>query len=111
MHNIGIPGIKPPEKECSDPNCPYHGELKVRGRILSGTIISKKMNRTVVIKRDYAFYVPKYQRYERRNSKLAAHLPDCVEVNVGDIVRIVECRKISKTVAFVVVDRIKEALE
>lgn len=111
MQNIGIPGIKAPEKECDDPNCPYHGSMRLRGRILSGQIVSMKMNKTVVIKRDYSFYVPKYQRYERRNSKVAAHLPGCLELKVGDTVRIAECRKISKTVSFVVIDRLKEAVD
>jgi small subunit ribosomal protein S17 len=104
MRNIGIPGIQIPTKECSDVYCPFHGHLKVRGRILEGKVISTKMNHTIVLKRDYAFYITKYQRYERRNSKLTAHLPDCIDVQVGDLVTIAECRKLGKSVAFVVVD-------
>jgi small subunit ribosomal protein S17 len=107
IKNIGIPGVKPPEKECNDAKCPYHGTLKLRGRILTGKVVSTKMNKTITIQRDYAYYITKYQRYERRNSKLSAHLPGCIEVSAGDIVKVAECRKLSKTVAFVVVDILK----
>jgi small subunit ribosomal protein S17 len=108
MKNVGIPGVKGPEKECTDVDCPFHGDLKIRGRILTGKVVSTKMNRTIIIKRDYAFYVPKYQRYERRNSKIAAHIPGCFEIKIGDTVKIGECRKISKTVAFVVLEKMTD---
>ena len=111
IKNIGIPGVVAPEKECNDPNCPFRGHLKVRGRILDGKVVSTKMRGTLVIQRDYNFYVKKYQRYERRNSKVAAHVPTCMEIVVGDYVKIAECRQISKTVAFVVVEKMKSAVE
>jgi len=28
--NIGVK-VSPPKKECDDPNCPFHGGLKLRG--------------------------------------------------------------------------------
>jgi len=43
VRNIGIPGIKPPERTCNDPNCPFHGRLSVRGILLEGTVVSTKM--------------------------------------------------------------------
>lgn len=105
-HNIGIPDVKEPNRICEDPNCPFHGELSLRGRILSGVVVSTKMHGTIVIQRDYNYYVPKYQRYERRRSKIAAHLPPCIDVQEGDMVRIAQCRKLAKTVDFVVIERI-----
>ena len=106
--NIGIPGVKTPTKECEDTKCPYHGNTKLRGRILTGKVVSTKMNQTIVIQRDYAYYVKKYQRYERRNSKIAAHLPACIEAGIDDVVKIAECRQLSKTVAFVVIENLSE---
>ena len=103
--NIGIPGIIPPIKECTDKKCPFHGNIKLRGRILSGIITSTKMNSTVVVKRDFTFYVKKYQRYERRSSKISAHIPDCIEVEAGESVKIAESKKISKTVNFIVIEK------
>lgn len=103
--NIGIP-VKAPVKECSDPNCPFHGHLKVRGIILTGTVHKKKMPNTVVVRREYLHYVKKYKRYERRRSNISAHLPPCIDVKEGDKVKIAECRPISKTVSFVVIEKL-----
>ncbi|RLE82674.1 MAG: 30S ribosomal protein S17 [Thermoprotei archaeon] len=105
--NIGIPGITPPEEECDDPNCPFHGRLSVRGLILEGVVVSTRMRNTVVIRHDYLHYDKKYKRYERRRKKIHAHLPPCIEVKEGDLVIIGECRPIAKTVSFVVLGKKK----
>ena len=101
--DIGI-DVKPPEKECDDPNCPFHGHLKVRGQILEGVVISDKMEKTVVVEREYLRYVKKYERYEKRKTKIHARLPDCMkdDVAVGDLILIAETRPISKMIHFVV---------
>jgi small subunit ribosomal protein S17 len=100
--------LKKPKKTCEDPNCPFHGSLPIRGRVLDGVVISAKMDKTVVIRRDYQFFVPKFKRYERRHSHISAHNPPCLNVKEGDHVRIAECRPLSKTVSFVVVERMEE---
>lgn len=105
---IGL-GIKGPRKSCDDRNCPFHGRLAVRGKILDGTVATSKMSRTIVVERDYLHYVKKYLRYEKRRSRILAHSPPCLEVMEGDRVRIAECRPISKEVAFVVVEKLGEA--
>lgn len=102
--DIGLP-VKSPAKECSDPDCPFHGYLKVRGIILTGTVYKKKMDKTIVVRREYLHYIRKYKRYERRRSNISAHLPPCIDVNEGDKVKIAECRPISKTVSFVVISK------
>ncbi len=102
VKSVGIPGIETPEKTCNDPNCPFHGSLRVRGVILRGTVVSSKMDKTVVIRHDYLFYDKKYRRYERRKKLIHAHNPPCINAKEGDYVVIGETRKISKTVSFVV---------
>lgn len=99
--------IEPPERKCDDINCPFHGTLRVRGKILEGKIIKYKAKGTAVLERDYLVYVPKYLRYERRRSKLHVHVPPCIEIKEGDRVIIGETRPISKTVAFVVLKRLE----
>ena len=99
--------LKKPKKACEDKNCPFHGTLPVRGRVLDGVVISAKMDKTAVIRRDYLHYLPKFKRYERRHSHIAAHNPTCVNVKEGDWVKIAECRPLSKTVSFVVVEKLK----
>ena len=106
MRNIGIK-VEPPEKECDDPQCPFHGTLKLRGRVFEGIVAETKMMKTVVVRRDYLWYVKKYKRYERRHSQISAHLPPCIDVKVGDRVKIAECRPIAKTVSFVVIENLE----
>ena len=101
--------FKQPKKSCDDKNCPFHGELLVRGRVLEGSVVSAKMDKTVVVRRDYLHYMPKYKRYERRHGHVPAHSPPCLEVKEGDRVKIAECRPLSKTVSFVVVEKTEEA--
>jgi len=106
---LAIRSLKKPKKSCEDKNCPFHGELAIRGRILEGDVVSAKMEKTVVVRRDYLYYVPKYRRYERRHGHVSAHNPPCLEVKDGDRVKIAECRPLSKTVSFVVVEKAGES--
>ncbi len=105
--NIGISASEP-QKTCTDSTCPWHGNLKIRGRIFKGKIMSAKAAKTVIVGWNYYRFVPKYERYERRKSRLAAHLPECIDVKQDDDVIIGECRPISKSKSFVVIERLKE---
>jgi len=100
--------LKKPKKSCNDKNCPFHGSLPVRGRVLEGVVVSAKMDKTVIVRRDYLHYVPKFKRYERRHSHIPAHNPPCINAKEGERVKIAECRPISKTVSFVVVEKLEE---
>jgi small subunit ribosomal protein S17 len=102
---VGL-GIEPPKEKCSDKNCPFHGTLSVRGRMFTGVVVSDKMSKTVVVQREYVRKIPKYERYERRTSKLYAHNPPCIDAHTGDRVRLMECRRLSKTKAFVVIQKL-----
>jgi small subunit ribosomal protein S17 len=100
--------FKKPKKTCTDRNCPFHGELPIRGRVLEGVVVNAKMDKTVTVKRDYLYYVPKFRRYERRHSRIPSHNPPCIDAKEGDRVIIAECRPISKTVSFAVVKKLEE---
>ncbi|MDQ7033236.1 MAG: 30S ribosomal protein S17 [Desulfonauticus sp.] len=100
--------FKKPKKTCTDRNCPFHGDLPIRGRVLDGVVVSAKMDKTVIVKREYLYYVPKFMRYERRQSHIPSHNPPCINAKEGQRVRIAECRPISKTVSFVVVEKLEE---
>lgn len=104
LKNIGI-DVSLPQKSCDDIDCPFHGSLTIRGKILRGVVASSKMSKTVVVERDILQYVPKYMRYEKRRSRISAHNPPCIEAKEGDKVQIAECRPLSKTVSFVVVEK------
>lgn len=104
--DIGI-DVKAPKKECDDEKCPFHGRLSVRGKIVDGIVVSDKAQKTAVIKRHYLHFIPKYERYERRHSRIAAYNPSCINAKTGDTVKIAECRSLSKTKKFVVIEVLK----
>ena len=95
-------GARAPKASCSSVKCPWHGTLKVRGRIFEGAVVSARSSDTVIVAWNYYKYVPKYERYERRKTRIAAHIPECIQAKAGDTVHIGECRPVSKTKKFVV---------
>ena len=101
--NIGY--VEAPQQKCSDTKCPFHGKLNVRGRQLTGTVISTKMRKTSVIEFQRLHFIPKYERYEKRRAKIKAHNPECMNIKEGDIVRVMECRPLSKTKSFVIISK------
>ena len=102
--------------ECNDRLCPIHGDrkLKLRGRTFEGEVI-KKLPGRVTIEFERMLKLPKYERYEKRKTKIHARLPECMknEVNTGDLIQIAETRPISKMIHFVVskVVKAKESKE
>ena len=82
----------------ADKKCPFTGLVSIRGRILTGTVVSTKMHRTLVIRREYLHFIPKYSRYERRHKNLSAHVSPAFRVEEGDKVTVGQCRPLSKTV-------------
>jgi small subunit ribosomal protein S17 len=100
--DIGV-GVNPPENECQDPACAWHGKIAVRGRVFEGRVRSSKSHNTVIVEWAYTRFIPKYESYERRKSRVSAHNPPCIRAREGDNVVIYECRPISKTKKFIVV--------
>lgn len=104
--NIGLE-ITKPKASCKDRRCPFHGSLKVRGRIFTGKVVKSSMQKTVTVEWPRLFYLPKYERFEKRRTKIKAHNPECINAKIGDEVKIIESRPISKTKNFVVIEVIK----
>lgn len=97
--------LNPPSATCDDINCPFHGTLSVRGKVMDGVVVSDRMQKSVVVKIEYVDYYPKYERYARKSSRITAHNPPCIGAKRGDKVKIAECRPLSKTKSFVVVEK------
>ena len=104
--NLGIE-LEFPKKTCNDKKCPFHSSLAIKGRMFTGTVVSKDTNKTIVVMWSRLIKVKKYERYEKRRTKIKAHNPLCLNAEIGDKVKISECRKLSKTKNFVVVQVIK----
>jgi len=101
---VGL-GFKAPREALEgsyiDKKCPFTGNVSIRGRILTGVVQKLKMQRTIVIRRDYLHYIRKYNRFEKRHRNMSVHLsPAFRDVEIGDVVTIGECRPLSKTVRF-----------
>lgn len=97
------------EIECKNSWCPFHGSepVKLRGRTFEGTVTKKLFGR-VVIEFERLIQVRKYERYQKAKTRIHARLPDCLKmIEVGDLVRVTECRPLSKIIHFIVVKRIK----
>ena len=65
-------------------------------RILQGTVVSDKMDKTIVVKVERRVMHPVYKKFVRKSKKYRAHDADN-QFKVGDQVRIEECAPISKT--------------
>lgn len=68
-------------------------------RILQGVVVSDAMDKTVVVKVERRVMHPIYKKFIRRSKKYHAH-DEANRYKVGDIVRICECRPVSKTVSW-----------
>ncbi len=102
--DIGL-DVETPQKTCDDQNCPFHGSLRVRGQMLEGKVVGDRMQNTVNVEREYLRYLSKFERYEKRKAQYLAHNPACIGARIGDGVRLMECRPISKAKSFVVVEK------
>lgn len=93
---------------CNDPKCHIHGNLKVRGRTFEGKVI-RKFSKRITIEFKRMAYVRKYERYAKSKTKIHARLPDCMksDINMGDLVKVQECRPLSKIIHFIVIKKIK----
>ncbi|MFP4117635.1 MAG: 30S ribosomal protein S17 [Candidatus Woesearchaeota archaeon] len=80
--------------------------VRTHGRSYVGRVLSGKMNATVTVTWERKRYVPKFERYMTQTSKVVAHNPDSIEAKEGDIVRIKQCRPISKTKNFIVIEKL-----
>ena len=82
-------------------------KFKIEGQVLEGIVAKLGMQGTIIIERNNVRYMKKYERYEKRTGTVAAHLPSCIgEVTLGDRVKVMECRPLSKTVSFCVIENI-----
>ena len=105
--DIGIPVVSP-AATCTDRHCPFHGELKVRGRIFTGSVIRDVAHKSTMIEFPRKLYLPKYERFENRRTRIKTHVPSCLTIKKGDIVKVMESRPISKTKNFVAVEVMKK---
>jgi len=69
---------------------------KGKRRVLIGSVVSNKMDKTIVVSVERNFIHPVYKKYIRQQVKFAAH-DERNECEIGDKVQIIESRPLSKT--------------
>lgn len=85
-------------------------KINPRGKIFEG-LVTKKFHKRIVIEFERMIYVKKYERYAKLKTKIHARLPETMEkeINIGDLIRVHECRPLSKIIHFVVIQKVKDA--
>ncbi len=73
-----------------------------------GVVVSDAMDKTVLVRIDRTMRHPLYKKTVARSSKLAAH-DEANEAHVGDTVRVMETRPLSKTKRWRVVEIVERA--
>jgi small subunit ribosomal protein S17 len=73
-------------------------------RVLTGRVTSDKMDKTITVLVDRRIMHPLYKKFIRRSKKYAAHDEDN-SCKIGDMVRIEECRPMSKRKTWLVIER------
>ena len=110
--SVGL-GFRTPKEAINgkyiDKKCPFTGNVSIRGRILRGIVHSIKMKRSIVIRRNYLHFVNKYQRYQKRHKNFTVHCSPCFTPKLGDDVVVGQCRPLSKTVRYNVLEVIKKS--
>jgi len=79
-----------------------------RGRTFEGYVIKKFPGR-VVIEYERTVFVYKYERYYKKKSRIHARLPATIDVNIGDYIKVQECRPLSKIIHAVVIGKVRSA--
>jgi small subunit ribosomal protein S17 len=77
-------------------------------RTVIGQVVSNKMEKTIVVKSERKVRHPLYGKYIRRSTKYHVH-DESNECNIGDVVTIKECRPLSKTKSWTLVQIVSVA--
>jgi small subunit ribosomal protein S17 len=92
-------GVRSPKenKGTFDKKDPFYGDINVKRETLVGTVVKKDANRSATIEWRRAVFVQKYERQEKRKSKVRVHNPASIDAQVGDRVLVARTRPLSKT--------------
>ena len=78
-------------------------------RTLVGVVTSNKMEKSLTVSIERQIQHAKYGKYLKRTTKLHVH-DENNEAREGDVVRIQECRPLSKTKAWTLVEIVQRAI-
>lgn len=84
--------------------------LSTRGRVFQGNVI-RKFPQRVTIEFERTVKIQKFERFMKKRTRIHARLPDkfADQINLGDLILVQECRPLSKTIHFVVIEKVRDA--
>ena len=80
-----------------------------KGRTLVGTVVSNKSDKTIVVRVETLIQHPRLKKFVRRHKKFTAHDPSN-ECGMGDIVKIIEFRPLSRNKRWHLVSVLEKAV-
>lgn len=101
-------GFKAPKKNCTSKKCPFHGTLNVKKEIIRGKVVKKDPHHSATIEWNRLYYIPKYERFEFRRSRLRVHNPPCLDAPIDQEVIAAKTRPLSKNKGYVIIHIIKK---
>ncbi|MGH2672176.1 MAG: 30S ribosomal protein S17 [Actinomycetota bacterium] len=81
---------------------------RTRRKVRTGVVVSEKMDKTVLVRIDRKVRHPLYKKTLARSNKLAAH-DENNDAHLGDTVRVMETRPLSKTKRWRIVEIVERA--
>jgi len=81
-------------------------EERGRRKVMTGTVVSDKMDKTAVVSIERLVKHPRYGKYVRRRNRFKVH-DEKNECKVGDVVRFMETRPLSKDKCWRLLDFVK----
>ncbi|MDO8563724.1 MAG: 30S ribosomal protein S17 [Nanoarchaeota archaeon] len=82
--------------------------VPTRGRVFAGTV-TKKFPGRVVIEFERTIFVEKYERFYKKKTRIHARLPSGMIIEIGDYIKVRECRPLSKIIHAVVIEKVRSA--
>ena len=95
---------KPP----AEPLAPVHAPVQGSRRVRQGVVVSDKAAKTITVRIDVARRHRRYEKIVRSSNTLHAH-DESNDANVGDVVRVIESRPLSRTKRWTLVDVVERA--
>lgn len=78
--------------------------VRTHGRTFIGIVVADRMPKTATVEWERWRSVPKYERFRKLTSRVKAH--NEIDAKKGDVVKLVECRPLSKTKHFMIVEKL-----
>ncbi len=105
QHNVETPLAT---TEATAPVAAADDDARNRRRIKQGRVSSNKMDKTIVVVTETRIAHPTYKKFVRRSVRFKAHdeKNDC---GIGDLVRIMECRPLSRDKRWRLVEIVEKA--